>query len=284
MRPTPTTVRSVRTWPMARSLVAAAALAVLAAACGGGDATEDETPPADTAEDEAPGDGAPEDDAEDDVPAEDPADEPEEETPPADDPASGDLTLEEFLEVLEARELRPSQVTYAVDGSGDFAGAGTMTIAQDPPRSATQVENSAGGFITIQDGDAAVSCFTEGSAWQCFSLDLGTGMEDMFTGDDPLSDLPDLEDLDEGDRPDRISRDTIVSRSAICIEYDEMTDGARDVQICFDEETGALLRSVGTSSDGVTFSIEATAFGAPDPDIFTPPAPVTDIGGMLPTG
>lgn len=250
----------------ARTLLLLGAFALVAAACGGDDQPDDAGEP--TTEDAAPSDE--EDPADEDASDgdEDPDSPDDAEDAAGEDDgqdAGGTANLEEALEVLRRAERQPQQVTYDVEGIDEIDTA-TMTLAQDPPRSAMLMETAEGSFHVISDAERSVSCFDEGGAWQCFAGPAG---------DDPTEDfmsLPDADDLDleDGEEPDRIERATILGRDAICLFFDEQ-DGVTDVEACFDTESGAFLRMRGTEA-GATFSMEATAVSSPESRLFDPPA------------
>jgi hypothetical protein len=151
----------------------------------------------------------------------------------------------------------------------------TMTLAQDPPRSAMVLESEEGEFRVISDGDETTSCMQMGGEWQCFTQTLdGEFAEGLF-------DLPGIEDTDPEDvaddeTPDRIGSTRILDRDAVCLWFDE-SEGAFDVRVCFDTETGIVLMSTGTSSDGEEFRLEAVEVGDVDPALFDLPADPMDF-------
>ncbi len=205
-----------------------------------------------------------------------PTDEAEDRSAP-EPPAASDEDLED-LDLAEVRELlaetadRPAQVTYEVEGEFGLDGPTTMTIAQDPPRFATLVEAEGAGILTVVDDAGTVTCFSESGTWQCLRA---SGAPEG----DPLDELPNIDDLDLDDEPDGIARETIVGRSAICLAFERM-DEVTDAVVCFDEDTGAMLRSYGTDSEGRRFGLEAVSFDTPDPSIFDLPAEPIDLEGL----
>jgi len=242
----------------ARTLLALAAFALVAAACGSDGDTSEATGDGATEDATTPADGG-------DTPGEEDAEEVD-----SSQAAGVPASLEEVLELLRRAESQPQQITYDVEGVGEL-GTATMILAHDPPRSAMLMEAAEGTFHIISDAERSVTCFSEGGQWQCFA---GPAGEDPTEGFLSLPDSADLE-VEDGDEPDRIERTTILGLDAICLYFDEQ-DGATDVMSCFAIDSGAFLRMRGTEA-GVAFSMEATAVSAPESRLFEPPAEPIDF-------
>ncbi len=281
-------MRNTRTTGRRRALTTGivAGAALVLAACGGED-TDPATDAAVTADDtvsdadDDAGDDAGDDDTADaddaGVEADDDADDgaaaaDADDATPGDAAAGDALTIDEVVRLLQDAHGTAAQVTYDVEFEGPLT---TMTLAQDPPRSAMLLDSAEGEFRIITDGDETTSCMQMGGEWQCFTQTLDSEFAEG------LLDLPGIEDTDpedvaEDETPDRIESTTVLDRDAVCLWFDE-SDGAIDVRVCFDTETGIVLLSTGTSPDGEEFRLEAVEVGDVDPAMFELPAEPMDF-------
>lgn len=260
----------------ARLLVGGLAAVLVLAACGDdtGDTAED-TP---GTTEESDGDATPDPD-----PADDPADEPDPGQEGAGATEEDEQTLTELFERITAQDAS-YQLTYLMSGDEAAGMDGTeMVLAFDPPRTAQETVTAQGTSRTIITDDGVISCFQPGGeSWECWTVG----------GQDDFSDAGDLDefDLDEFDFDDLdrdelltgdVTRETIAGREAICTTSTDQ-DGEGTAEVCFDEQTGAMLRNVAEGPAG-TFRMEATSFSdQPDTSLFDPPAtPQTmDLGDL----
>lgn len=268
-----------------RALLAAAALALLATACGG-DTEPGDDDTADTAVDEAT-DGeddatdadeddttdAPDGDDGDAADATDTGDDADEADGDDQSAASGDaLGMDELTAIFEGAQGSTYQVEYAYEQDGAPEGM-TMTIAHDPP--ATVMEGSGGPegrYRVITDGESSVFCIQSDGSWQCFTQSLEEGAAGGFLDADLMDDFAvvDPEDLEDAEVPERIERRTLLDRDAVCITTSDYE--GFDGEICLDEATGALLLAEGDVNGEMAFRMAAVSFSDPDPALFEPPA------------
>lgn len=199
-----------------------------------------------------------------DAPAEDPTPAP---TEPDSTPTAGDIR-DAFLQGPD----RPTQVTYDLTTA---AGDEALTVAWEGER--LSLVRSDGQIIRTAEG-AIVFCTASPEGPLCWDLEargqafLMNVAADLLAVHGLVPLLPDtVETIDER---------TIAGRDATCVRFPFTAPprGApaqppRPATFCYDEKTGVgLLLDVGSGETAQ--KLEATSFGAPEPGIFEPPAPV----------
>jgi hypothetical protein len=194
-----------------------------------------------------------------------------------DDATDGEADLTDLAEALGSITPGAGQVDYRLEGDASTQEVDRFTIVQDPPRAATILGGPSGELRLIQLDDGSFTCVEAEGEWQCLDLgdqDLG-GMTEGLTPEVPT--LEDFEDLDQ--RP-TVTRSSIVGRDAVCLGFSGPDVDELDVaEVCFDRDTGMLLRSSGTGPGG-SFSLEAESFSDPDPSLFELPASPVDLGEL----
>lgn len=178
----------------------------------------------------------------------------------------------------------PGRVTYAMPETED-----QLVVSFDPPQLSVLAPGPSGGhFIDTGEEGGVVACPGEGEEAQCFRvpeaqlgpggvLNAAGGLAPLFGLAQSLStegELPGVSDTSEQE---------IAGRSAICatVTPDLMPggaqEGAQDLEICADTETGIALRFASADVEGNEQVIEATAFEDPLPEDFEPPAEVEEM-------
>lgn len=167
---------------------------------------------------------------------------------------------------------RPTQVSYALTTA---AGDETLIVAWEGDR--FSLVRSDGQIIRTAEG-AIVFCTASPEGPLCWDLEargqafLQSVAADLIAIHGLVPLLPDtVETTDER---------TIAGRSATCVRFPfsapprgAAAEPPRPATFCYDEATEVgLLLDVGSGETEQT--LEATAFGEPEPDIFEPPAPV----------
>jgi hypothetical protein len=196
-----------------------------------------------------------------------------------DPPTDGDAELTDLAEALGSITPGAGQVSYRLEGEVATEEIDRFVIVQDPPAAATIISGASGELRLIQRSEGSFTCVEAEDEWQC--LDLGEqdldGMTEGLTP--PVPTLEDFEALELGQRP-TVTRPTIVGREAVCLAFSGPEVDELDVaEVCFDRDSGMLLRSSGTSPTG-SFMLEAESFSDPDPSLFELPAPPVDLGEL----
>lgn len=197
---------------------------------------------------------------------------------PADDEGN-DADADELLGGFMDRQPEAVQVTYELDGPPPMED-GQMTIASDPPNHVTVMDTPQGEVRTFA-GEVNAVCMQQGGQWQC----METADDDMpGMADDPMDQVPTWEEveeeLDADMSPSAAWTETIADRSATCFEFEEVA-GMEETEVCLDDDTGAMLRSVSPGPDGgEPIRLEAVEVDDdPDPELFELPAEPTPMDG-----
>lgn len=181
------------------------------------------------------------------------------------------------IDLPKGPPVKPAKVTYKSD-DGE-----TITMAWDGDKFAMIMED---GHL-ISDGKQMIMCSEAGGQGGCFSLGGEEDAEDnplaaAFGSAFGLIDI--LKDSDVAKNFKISGNENIIGRSATCATAKDATimgEAVSDAEICYDNETGAMLKLLSTDADGTKSGIEATAFAKPSADDFKPTGPVQDLSDLL---
>jgi hypothetical protein len=274
------------------ALVGLAAVALLGAACGGGDddagAGDEPTSAADNGGNgngDSGGDGDAGDsgdgDAGDDDSGNGDSGNGGNGDGDAGDDDSGDGGFSAVMEAASALSPENSyKVTYQMTSEGEPDGAfsGTFTIASDPPRQLFRMEGTFDGVDTIlsliSDEDSSVVCVEGDEPGTCISF--GSGGSSPF----PLPAFFDAPNLvgsfttADGVSVSSAGSENIAGQAATCYN---VTSDEGDAKVCIADDGGRLL-SVQFDDGETTFLLVVVEFGDPSAEDFEPPFDVIDFG------
>jgi len=185
--------------------------------------------------------------------------------------ASSDSGSNDYSKLVEKGKSAKFKVTYKTgDGS-------TWTIAQDPPKSAYIVGDTA----IFEDGaGASVVCTGTGSDAQCFKTE-GSGSTSPALG--LITNFQSVLDTKNLPGTTRVSDREIAGQSAKCVSYSPPLVKNSSVETCVDKDTGIALLVKSTVSGTSVLNLEATKVETPKASDFTPPATPQDLNALIPT-
>jgi hypothetical protein len=185
--------------------------------------------------------------------------------------ASSDSGSSDYSKLVEKGKTAKFKVTYkTADGS-------TWTIAQDPPKSAYIVGDTA--IYEDGNGSAAV-CSGTGTDVQCFKTE-GSGSSSPALG--LITNFQSVLDTKNLPGTTRVSDREIAGQSAKCVSYSPPLVKNSSVETCVDKNTGIALLVKSTVSGSSVLDLEATKVETPKASDFTPPATPQDINSLMPS-